>query len=306
MFEERLVILREIFDDVQFIDSRSEARIFCPHHSHHSKKLWISLDKNVFQCWVCGYSGRIFKLLRDYGSRQQAAAFLKTLGIETESPVDLPKTVELPPEYVFLFDGKKSPTGIAALSQARNEFSLSCDTILQGRIGFCASGVYANRIIFPSFGVDGNINYFLGRAIWPSNKKYLDCSDVPKSSIIFNELLINWTKPVILVEGVKAHLKHLDIGNVVPILGSNISERSRLLQQIILNDCPCVYIALDKDARQKSFEFMAKLSKHGVEVKFIDIDDQPDIISSEVFMKKILQASSFSKESYILNMLASL
>ena len=49
--------------------SSDEVLFFCPKCKHHKKKLSVNLDKNKFQCWVCGFRGNnVRRLIRRFGS----------------------------------------------------------------------------------------------------------------------------------------------------------------------------------------------------------------------------------------------
>ena len=45
------------------------------------------------------------------------------------------------------------------------------DVIRYG-MGYCEEGLYANRIIVPSYSSDGELNYFVGRDIYEGGMKY--------------------------------------------------------------------------------------------------------------------------------------
>ena len=52
-----------------FYNKGEECLFYCPSCEHHKKKLSINIDKNVFKCWVCDWSGRnIYRIIRRYGS----------------------------------------------------------------------------------------------------------------------------------------------------------------------------------------------------------------------------------------------
>ena len=50
-----------------FLLNNEESLFFCPKCDHHKRKLSINIEKNVFKCWVCDYSGKsILGLMRKY------------------------------------------------------------------------------------------------------------------------------------------------------------------------------------------------------------------------------------------------
>ena len=44
--------------------------------------------------------------------------------------------------------------------------------IIRYGMGYCEEGLYANRIIVPSYSSDGELNYFVGRDIYEGGMKY--------------------------------------------------------------------------------------------------------------------------------------
>ena len=64
--DKKLQIIYEIFPDYQLY--KNEINTYCPVCLHHKKKLVISLEKDIFHCWVCNYSGRTYQLVRIYGT----------------------------------------------------------------------------------------------------------------------------------------------------------------------------------------------------------------------------------------------
>ncbi|MEW3852040.1 hypothetical protein QOZ73_32900, partial [Pseudomonas aeruginosa] len=87
---------------------------------------------------------------------------------------------------------------------------------LRYNIGYCCDGSFKNRIIIPSYDKNGDLNFFSARDFLnTSSYKYL----FPKWSkdIVGNELFINWSEPITLVEG---SFDALSIrNNVIPLFG---------------------------------------------------------------------------------------
>ena len=62
----KLRILKNILGNFQH--SSDEYLFYCPSCNHHKKKLSVNLDKNVFKCWICDFSGNsIRRLIRKFG-----------------------------------------------------------------------------------------------------------------------------------------------------------------------------------------------------------------------------------------------
>ena len=115
---------------------------------------------------------------------------------------------------------------------------------------------------------------------------------------MFNELFINWSKDLTIVEGV---FDALVAGNAVPILGSTLRKGSDLLRQIVRNDTP-IYIALDPDAAAKERRIIKMLLEYDVELYKIDVTGYEDVGSmpKKVFTERKNKASFIDRDNYLL------
>ncbi|MBK23592.1 MAG: hypothetical protein CME70_06255 [Halobacteriovorax sp.] len=126
----------------------------------------------------------------------------------------------------------------------------------------------------PSFNADGDLNYFVARTIDDDSKmKYLNAK-VPKKDVIFNEINIDWSSELTLVEGPFDLTKCND--NATCLLGSHFSEDYKLFQQIIKNSTP-VLMALDPDVKLKTQEYARKLSSYGIRIRMLDLGQFSDV-----------------------------
>ena len=72
--------------------------------------------------------------------------------------------------------------------------------------------------------------------------------------IIFNERLIDWEKPIFLVEGV---FDHIVVPNSIPLLGKKISDK--LFNDLYFKSKNFIIIALDPDAWNDTANIYQKL-----------------------------------------------
>jgi DNA primase len=116
--------------------------------------------------------------------------------------------------------------------------------------------------------------------------------------VIFNELSIDWSSDVTIVEGVFDAIK---AKNAIPLLGSTMRENSKLFKEIIKND-PKVYIALDPDAEKKAEKLMKDLLLFDAEVYKIDIPKGKDVgdMSKEEFLDRKSVAKLVKETDYFL------
>ena len=297
-------ILHETFGT--YYDKGDELLFACPSCNHRKRKFSINLNKNVYKCWICDYRGRnIRRAIRRYGSFTQLQAWDSiTNRSDLEKFADLfmadkhhevSQKLELPLEFISLCAKQTPATGIYAKRYLKKRGVAEQD-ILKWKIGYCFSGEYRNRIIIPSFDVDGDISYFIARSYNGDSYKYKN----PKASkdITFNELYIDWNKDLVLVEGV---FDALVAGNAVPILGSTLRRGSKLLREIVRNDTP-IYIALDPDAATKERKIIKTLLQYDVELYKIDVTGYEDVgcMSKQVFEDRKCKAKQIDADNYLL------
>ena len=296
-----------------FYKTNDEYLFHCPKCEHHKKKLSLNLEKDAFKCWVCDYHGRSIKrLVRRYGQYSQKKEWLQlTNQVEissfssdlfaTEEQEILKQRVDLPSEFVSLANKNLSVGSLAARRYLRDR-NITRQDIIRWKIGYCSDGKYANRIVVPSFNLDGNCDFFTARTYVNDWKKYIN--PPVGRDIIFNELYIDWEEDLVIVEG---PFDAIVAGpNSVPLLGSTMRENSKLFQKIIQHDTT-IYIALDPDAERKSMGLIKKLLQYDIEVNKIDIKGHSDIgeMSKEQFNVFKENAVVMGETNYLLRMIDS-
>lgn len=303
MIKKKIKILYNIFGD--YHKSRDEFLFHCPKCNHHKKKLSINLDKDKYKCWVCDYRGNtISRLVRRWGSFSQQQNWseltsdfnptaFENLFSDIEE-VEEKQTIDLPSEFNTLATNNGSLTSLPAKKYLRTR-GVNKEDILKWKIGFCSHGEFKDRIIIPSFDADGDLNFFIARSYSGDWKKYKN----PRVSknIIFNELYVDWTSDLTIVEGV---FDAIIAGNSVPILGSTLSEKHKLFEKIVENDTP-VYVALDPDAESKALKLIQKLIQYDVEVYKVKIEPYNDVaeMSKEEYQKRKSEAILMNSNSYL-------
>jgi len=205
------------------------------------------------------------------------------------------QSILLPTEFQTLCNKDSSLTSLPARRYLRDR-GISKQDILYWKIGYAVSGEYSGRVIIPSFNLDGNIDYFIARTYENDWKRYLN-PPTPKD-IIFNELYIDWSSDITIVEGVFDAIK---AKNAIPILGSTLREGSRLFRELIKND-PAIYIALDPDAEKKAEKLINTLLAYDAEVYKIPIPAEKDVgdMSNEEFLERKKDAKLIKDSDYFL------
>lgn len=253
-------ILEDIFGDYKnHNDYRCQVSFDCPVCSYDIKgleqgdgkgNLEINYKYGVYKCWVCAEThdthGSIHKLIKKYGTPKQLKKYLL---LKPEDDEDVPKRVykqvKLPKEFVSFKDASFGMKLTPGYKQAYNYIKSRniTDLMLQiYNIGFCSTGLYENRIIIPSYDENNRLNYFIARSFLTKTKMKYKNPEVQKEIIIFNEYLIDWNKPVYIVEGA---FDSIFIPNAIPMLGKFMSDH---LFMTLYEKAKKIIIVLDPDA----------------------------------------------------------
>jgi len=224
--------------------------------------LEINYQNNVFKCWSCydtNYmSGSVLKLLKKFATDKNRRDYLlikpdanSILGREKEEII-----VTLPEGYQKLSECTGDEHRYSFAMRYLTKRGIGPGIIKDFNIGFTTIGSFYNRIIIPSYGFDGELNYFIAR--WfpkEYNKlKYIN-PKAEKQEIIFNANKVNWDATIYLVEGV---FDHIVTYNSIPLLGKVISMG--LLE--ILHDRAqgLIVILLDSDAYEDAKKLYNQLN----------------------------------------------
>lgn len=303
---EKVKVLRSVLGYCK--KSGTEYLFNCPKCNHHKPKFSVNIDKDCWKCWVCGYSGfKLYRLVRKYGNHRdkerwvEADEYMDVSSFEISfadllnkrDDVETPN-LNLPSEFKTLATNNVTIDSLPARNYLR-ERGVTKEDILKWKIGYCATGDYEKRIVFPSFNVNGDINYFVGR----SYDKFQQAYKNPKTSkdIVFNHLFVDWTDGVVLVEGV---FDAIVAQNAVPLLGSSLEADSKLFRTIIEHDSP-VYIALDHDAERKASKLIETMLSYDIELFKIDTSGYGDVgdMSRHVFSDRKRSAQRIDTNNFL-------
>ena len=268
----------------------------CPNKEHSKPKLSVNLDTDKegnwgkFHCWVCGkdMSGKsLINLLRRLKRTTLISEYAKSvkdhkwLDIEDEDLDNKDIEVTLPEKFIplstFILKQNKSHHKQLqkALDYLRSRNLLDTDIIIN-MLGISTSRDYYGYVMIPSFDKEGKLNYFVGRSYLDHKYRYKNCRN-DRLSIIFNEVNIDWSKDLLLVEGPFDVIKSKV--NAACLLGSSLSRKSLLFKRIVENNTP-ILLSLDTDevGKLKTLDTVKLLTEYGISVKIIDIDNRYDDI----------------------------
>ncbi len=171
MEEQKLSILKAVLG--RFRRAGSEYLFTCPFCKHHKPKFSVNLNRGA-KCWVCDWkSPDVRRVIRRVGSFDQLQEWDSITGRVSLSAFDelfgdyedvvVEETIKLPDSFISLANRNVSLSSLAARQYLKSR-GLTEKDLVNWKIGFCASGEYANRVIIPSCNMNGEGNYFIARA----------------------------------------------------------------------------------------------------------------------------------------------
>ena len=236
----------------------------CKDPREEKKKLFVRLEDGWFNCWVCGFSGKsISKLFYKY-ARNYVDQCHEVFGTEKiKKVVALPQEeiVELPDDVGLVVEKKNDPDSREIVRYLRDRGLTTLD-MYRWRICSSSKREFRRKAIFPSFDASGKLNYYTARAIDDVKFRYTN-SKTPRNKVIFNEVDLDWTQPIFLVEGIFDAIKCPD--NTAIALGSVLSKQSELFKKLYLHKST-VIVAFDSDAEDKAHMTCRLLSSAGCPV----------------------------------------
>ena len=265
-------ILEDIFGDYKnHNDYRCQVSFDCPVCSYDIKgldhgdgkgNLEVNYKYGVYKCWVCAEThdthGSVHKLIKKFGTPKQLKKYLLLRPEENEDGTKrIYKKVRLPREFIPFKDVTMGMKLTPFFKQAYNYIksrNITDEMCVKYNIGFCKDGLYENRIIIPSFDENHEVNYFIARSYLSKTKMKYKNPEAQKEIIIFNEYLINWDKPIYIVEGA---FDSIFIDNAIPMLGKFMSD---YLFDKLYKNAKKIIIILDPDAWSDAEKLYHKLN----------------------------------------------
>lgn len=278
-------------------------------------KMEVCLDEpHPWNCWVCNTKGRgLYWLLKKMNVSQDIlgrvenlsssgapknnlSAFDAKLALLSKKIVKQERVEihNLMPEFKSLAENDGSREYKVAFNYAKKRGLTMCD-IIKYNIGYCAKGPFADRIVFPSYDKDNNLNFYSCRSYYDDGYKYKN-SEFSKNVVGF-ENLVDFDFPIYLCEGAldAIALKR----NAIPLFGKTMSQKLKMA--IIQSKCPEVNIVLDDDALKDALKIASYIHKIGKVAKIVRLKGKdPNVLgfaktTEEVKKTERLDFGSFIK-----------
>ena len=281
---ERLSLLQKAFGKCVLANDGVNVAVRCVNPKCNSRsdpsklKLAVKLDEELYHCWVCDLKGRkILPLFRQYAPAYLDAAkeLFSREGTSKQSPDIAEEKVELPPDFLLLATNlnPRDPDVKAVLRYLATR-GITEEDLWRFRLGTTVRGRTRRRVIFPSLNLDGDINYWVARAIDEDRKpKYLN-SKAAKKTVVFNEIDIDFHKRLTLVEGPFDLIKCDE--NASCLLGSSLGKTYSLFHECARHTTP-ILLALDSDMPEKIQKMAKMLYEAGCEVEILPLGKFADV-----------------------------
>jgi len=287
----------------------NELAFYCPFCNHHKQKLQVNTETQKWHCWTCNSGGKkLTSLLRKLDVDRKIISIIREIyGDSNYNPqqedVETKVYISLPKEYISL---NESPKGFnPEYKQAINYLTqrgITQKEIVKYNIGYCTDGLYARRIIIPSYNSDGSLNYFISRSYYQDEKMKYKNPPISKNIICF-ESQINWKEPIILCEGVfdAITIKR----NAIPLLGKFPSKQ--LVEKIFMSGVSNIVISLDNDAINEALKAAEYFRKNGINVRMMYLKDKDaSEMGYDRFYDELTKTTEFGIEELLLNKINSL
>jgi len=304
--EEKVSFIRAVFGKTRLMNDGINAHVSCPECAKGDKKKFvIRLDNDLCHCFVCGLKGRtLAPILKKYFPKYYREYCEKFLGTDmASSPDDVEKDLEarLPDDFTLFVDPSINlvdPDIRDVLTYLKRR-GMSKRDMWYFKFGVSIHNGFRRRVIFPSYNAEGDLNFYTGRDIDGDRfPKYLNAA-VDKKEMVFNELFIDWSEELTLVEGPFDLVKCND--NATCLLGSFLARDALLFQKIIEYKTP-ILLALDPDAKTKTIKIARSLLEYDVPVRMLDHGEYDDVgdMTKQEFSRRRQDAKSWNNTQGLL------
>ena len=314
--KDKIDFIQSVFGQCIVSSDGINVAVQCPNcgpDNRSKKKFSIRLDTDYCHCWVCGLKSRsLAPIIRKFYSRSSLEEYYRKFKEGKQTSLDLDDyeekdiVVKLPSEFKLLGDTQNSiDPDVKSVLKYLKKRGIKRRDLWHYRLGTCASGRFRRRVIIPSFDFEGKLNYYVGRAIDNDIVQRYVNAKIPKVEIVFNEINIRWDQELTIVEGPFDLMKCND--NATCLLGSGLSDDSRLFNKIIANQTP-VLLGLDADMKDKTQKIAKKLYEFSVPVRILDVGGKDDVgeMSRAEFENARTRAIHWSRDDMIFHMINSL
>ena len=284
----KIAFLRRVFGGLHLASDGVNVAVMCPNANCNSRKkgmrkLSIQIQTDQAHCWVCGLKTRnsLISILRKAGTREDVQEYARRFAPKNtklfNDEEDLPENEQVRIAGDFQLLGMKLAARDPDIKRMLNYMrrrGYSDSDLWRFRVGFSNHPRFDGRVIIPSFDSDGFLNTYAARAVSKYDKPNYLIPEAERTGIIFNELDINWTQELTLVEGPFDLMKC--VGNATCLQGSALTEDYLLFWRIVDAKTPIV-LALDSDAQKKASNIANLLASYDISVRILSVGSFSDV-----------------------------
>lgn len=300
--------LENCFGSSKLSNAGLNASFSCPICNDDKKKLVIHTETFLVHCWKCGYKSKtIYYLLKKYHPEFLTQFLNEFKGDELLSDKELDQNdgelssaISLPHGFIFLAEYADYEDADLAIRKSINYLysrGLTKEDLWYFKFGISTKDImYKNRVIIPSFNKDGELNFFTSRVIDNRIKPKYFNPIFHRDLVVFNEINIDWSKELTIVEGPFDLVKTNN--NSTCLLGKELDDSYLLFNKIIENQTPIV-LAIDNDAKKEAIKIAKKLIEFDISVRIYQFPDKikdPGEMSKEQFEQGIENSIPFDFE----------
>jgi len=288
---EKVTFLKGVFGSGRLMNDGINFHVKCPSCGKGNKKKFvIRLDNDLCHCFVCGLKSKnLITVLKKHASTEDLQRYVNEFydGEMASSELEADQEIlRLPEKFKLLVSCLDSddPDIKSVINYAFSR-GLSVRDLWYFKVGATTVGGDRRRAIIPSFNDEGKLNFYTGRDIDGDRfPRYLN-SAVDKKEIVFNEINIDWTKELTLVEGPFDLMRCND--NATCLLGSSLAKDSLLFTRIVENKTPIV-LALDADMKLKMMNLAKKFNEFDIDVRILNTSGFEDVgaMPKKEFLKR--------------------
>jgi transcription elongation factor Elf1 len=279
-------IIKKALGYIKDRKDNDQIQVNCPHcaklynnyQPDNKFNLEINLQKRVYKCWKCEISGPLSKLLKYYAKKDVYNLYIDNYDVFDDHQYikndddEIYREVILPKEFIpFSRVDRDIPIHNKAYKYMTENRGISDSLLKELNIGFCDSGYYNNRILIPSYDINGKLNYYVTRTFSEDKITYLK----PKinQDFIFNENRIDWNSTLYLVEG---GFDYLSLPfNTLCLLGKEFIPY--VFSKIIQYKPPLIFV-LDEDAMKQTIKYINIFDNMSINnIKFVELPKNSDI-----------------------------
>lgn len=284
----------------------------CPTASQKKKlKLAVRLDDGRYHCWVCGTKGgNVARLVRRFcrdGVDDVLRAFPLTQRKFADDIVEAKRDeVHIPPGFKLMAQHLSTdvPQFRNVIEYVRRR-GVTEDDMWRYKLGFSLDEKFVERVIIPSFDANGELNFYMSRAI--SKRKfprYVNAS-TKKHTMVFNELDVDWDSELVLTEGAFDVL-NCPV-NATCLLGNTMDKGFLVFRRIVENGTPIV-LALDAEEKLNTKKIAKLLYSYGISVRIMSMNGYKDLgeMPREEIIVRVADAKPWSPSSSLVDRIAQL